>query len=939
MFTLATGESLRAVAGSASAITYTLTGDEKAGSTDGFKVLAQGQIPAVAAAIYTVPGATATLVQRLFLANVTAGTVTLSLYINGVAGTNLIASFSITANGFAIFAHDGWHTYDSTGKELISSSGGGATVAWTTITGNSGSATADTSADILSVVGSGVVNVVASDNPEVLTITSAALTGDVTTVGAAATLATVNANVGSWGTASSVPQFTINAKGLMTAAGNVSIAITAGQVSGLNAMATNNLTGDVTSVGAATTLATVNANVGSFGSASTSLNVTANAKGLLTAVSTNAIQITEAQVTNLVTDLSGKQPTGNYITAITGDLAAAGPGSAAGTLATVNANVGAFGSASSVGTFTVNAKGLTTAAASTAIQITEAQVTNLVTDLAGKALSSRLINTTAPLTGGGDLTADRTIAAANATTSTAGWMSALDKKKLDNLWIDVTANSIALVLPANTAAANITAINAILSGAPNGSTIFFPHGIYLFNAAWTYPAATAKMFAFKGEGDNRAGSPATTYTELQWTANVGGDIITLPGSGNGWYTSFDSMTFTSSATQSAGALININGNVGTNFTDCAFQSVGTGQTFFDVLNGSGGSSNSWNSAVIDNCSFQGFTNTAIRVNSSGSSLVISNCVIQGQWGSTTQIAAACVSGGWVGALQLIGCDILGAVNNLLLNPVLASSEVCASVQCTNTYFDFALGSCIKVTGTGATVRCKWDTCTFTTSNAGTGFSAVEIAGSNVYAAGGQDLAFVNCNIYNTFGTTGTTNGVLITNAADVSFTNCKVAGWTNGYNVTPMASNKTNLQITVGTIGPSGGFGGNSVGLLIGAGAYKGLQVRGCNVIGNTTNLTLGAVTVIAAEGALFALTENAGINPRGSVGVVAVPGSGVAATNTTGFRVLVMQRFTVVPTGWAINGVACVLPIATSVFTFTLEPGGTITTTGGTYTWTWVGQ
>lgn len=612
-------------------------------------------------------------------------------------------------------------------------------------------------------------------------------------------------------------------------------------------------------------------------------------------------------------------------------------------LATVNSNVGAFGAADSTLVVTADAKGRLSALAATLIAIAQSQVSGLTAALAAKVGTSRLINTTAPLTGGGDLSADRTLAISPATTAAAGSLSAIDKQKLDNAWIDVTANTIALITPAQSAAVNTANMATLLSGAPNGSTIFFPSGLYQFNGAWTYPGATAKMFIFKGVGSNRAGSPATTFTELRWTANVGGDIITLPGSGNGWYTEFHSLCFTSSATQSAGALINVNGNVGTNFRDCSFQSVATGQTWFDVLLGGGvgggAANNSWNSAVIDNCSFQGFTNSAIRVNSSGSSLVVTGCVIQGQWGSTTQVAAACISAGWVGALQIIGCDVLGAVNNLLINPVAASSEVCASIHCTNTYFDFAFGSCMKVTGTGATVRCKFDTCTFTTSNAGTGFSAIELAGSFVYTVGGQDVAFVNCNVYNTFGTTGTTNGILITNAADVSFVNVKVAGWTNGYNVTPMASNKTNLQIIGGTIGPSGGYGANTVGLLIAAGAYKGLTIRANNCINNTTNMTLGAVTVLAGEGSLYAITENAGLNPRGNVGVVAVPASATVLSNVSGFRVIVMQRFTVVPTGWAINGVACVLPIATSVFTFTLEPGGTIQTTGGTYTWTWVGQ
>lgn len=84
------------------------------------------------------------------------------------------------------------------------------------------------------------------------------------------------------------------------------------------------------------------------------------------------------------TTFNSKQAAGNYITALTGDVTASGPGSVAATLATVNSNVGSFGSASAVSAITVNAKGLITAAASTTIAIAESQVTNLVSDLAGK---------------------------------------------------------------------------------------------------------------------------------------------------------------------------------------------------------------------------------------------------------------------------------------------------------------------------------------------------------------------------------------------------------------------------------------------------------------------------------------------------------------------------------------------------------------------------
>lgn len=61
------------------------------------------------------------------------------------------------------------------------------------------------------------------------------------------------------------------------------------------------------------------------------------------------------------------QAAGNYITALTGDVTASGPGSVAGTLATVNANTGSFGGSTAIPNFTVNGKGLITAAGTNAV--------------------------------------------------------------------------------------------------------------------------------------------------------------------------------------------------------------------------------------------------------------------------------------------------------------------------------------------------------------------------------------------------------------------------------------------------------------------------------------------------------------------------------------------------------------------------------------------
>ncbi len=105
------------------------------------------------------------------------------------------------------------------------------------------------------------------------------LTGDITTVegSLATTLATVNTDVGSYGSVTAIPVITVNAKGLITA---VTTAAISSDIT---------ITGDATGTGTTgadteITLATVNTNVGTFGDSNTVAQVTVNAKGLVTAV-------------------------------------------------------------------------------------------------------------------------------------------------------------------------------------------------------------------------------------------------------------------------------------------------------------------------------------------------------------------------------------------------------------------------------------------------------------------------------------------------------------------------------------------------------------------------------------------------------------------------------------------------------------------------------
>ena len=76
------------------------------------------------------------------------------------------------------------------------------------------------------------------------------------------------------------------------------------------------------------------------------------------------------------------------ITALTGDGTAAGPGSAALTLATVNSNTGSFGSSTAIPSFTVNAKGLITAASTNVVVAPAGTLSG--TTLASNVVSSSL---------------------------------------------------------------------------------------------------------------------------------------------------------------------------------------------------------------------------------------------------------------------------------------------------------------------------------------------------------------------------------------------------------------------------------------------------------------------------------------------------------------------------------------------------------------------
>lgn len=89
-----------------------------------------------------------------------------------------------------------------------------------------------------------------------------ALTGDIATLGCVATLPTVNANTGSFGSASAVPIFTLNSKGQVTAASTAAVVAPAGTLIG-STLASNVTGSSLTSFGAGAAATNLAASAGS----------------------------------------------------------------------------------------------------------------------------------------------------------------------------------------------------------------------------------------------------------------------------------------------------------------------------------------------------------------------------------------------------------------------------------------------------------------------------------------------------------------------------------------------------------------------------------------------------------------------------------------------------------------------------------------------------
>ena len=216
-----------------------------------------------------------------------------------------------------------------------------------------------------------------------------------------------------------------------------------------------------------------------------------------TAAGSDPLTLSQAQITNLGTDLAAKVATTRQVIAGTG----MGGGGALSADVTLNVSYGSSGTTACVGNDArlSNARTPSTHASTHAtggsdvLTLGQAQITNLTTDLSAKALGATTMTAGTGLTGGGDLSANRSFAVNYGTTSTtatvgndarlsfiAAGTGATTRTLQNKLRDTVSVKDFGAV--GDGATDDRAAIQAAINSAMTlGNAVYFPAGVYVMS--------------------------------------------------------------------------------------------------------------------------------------------------------------------------------------------------------------------------------------------------------------------------------------------------------------------------------------------------------------------------------------------------------------------------------------------------------------------------
>lgn len=288
---------------------------------------------------------------------------------------------------------------------------------------------------------------------------------------------------------------------------------TSGTVTSVSVVSANGFSGTVANATSTPAITLIGTLTGDITGTLTSTAFTATTNSTLTTLS--ALSLPYSQLT-------GAPAAG--ITQLTGDVTAGpGSGSQVTTLATVNTNVGSFGGASSVPQFTVNGKGLITAASAIAVVAPAGTLSG--TTLNSTVVSSSLtsVGTLASLTVSGLITASGGVTGTvNYTPATsANWpvvpttvAGALDDLATNILvGINTQTASYTLVLTDQNKLVTINSASATTLTIPPNSSVAFPIGAQVLLSQF----GTANVTITAGAGVTLLSADGSYITRVQYS--------------------------------------------------------------------------------------------------------------------------------------------------------------------------------------------------------------------------------------------------------------------------------------------------------------------------------------------------------------------------------------------------------------------------------------